>query len=152
LDLEQYKEYSPIFLSTTFALQYGLSFAATVALITHTALYHGKDLWARLFNSNSEPKDIHNKLIEKYPPVPVWWFMTLMACMMTIGLVTCLVWESQLPWWGYFLAIALAAFFLVLSLIVCRSISTADGATDSNWSNRCHICTFGPLQLSFSPE
>jgi hypothetical protein len=113
LDLEQYKSYSPVFLSTTFALQYGLSFAATIALVVHTGLYHGKDLWRRIRNQASEPKDIHNKLIEKYPPVPLWWFGILTAIMITIGFVTVLHWDTQLPWWGYVLSLAIAGFFLV---------------------------------------
>jgi hypothetical protein len=113
LDLQKYKDYSPLFLSTTFALQYGLSFAATIALVVHTALYHGPDLWKRIRNSKSEPKDIHMKLIEKYPPVPEWWFTILLAIMVTIGFVVVLKWDTQLPWWGYVLALAIAAFFLV---------------------------------------
>jgi hypothetical protein len=116
LNLAKYKEYSPIFLSTTFALQYGLSFAATIALVTHTSLYHGKDIWKRIRNTNPEPKDIHNKLIDKYPEVPLWWFSVLLAIMVAIGFVTVLVWDTQLPWWGYVLALAIAAFFLVGSL------------------------------------
>jgi hypothetical protein len=113
LDLDAYKAYSPIYLSTTFALQYGLSFAATIALVVHTALYHGKDLWKRLTDSKSEPKDIHYKLIEKYPQVPNWWYHILSAIMITIGFICVLHWPTQLPWWGYILAIAIAAFFLV---------------------------------------
>jgi hypothetical protein len=34
-DEESYKHYSPLFLSTTFALSYGLSFASITATITH---------------------------------------------------------------------------------------------------------------------
>jgi hypothetical protein len=37
-DLESYEAYSPLFLSTTFAISYGLSFASITATITH-ALY-----------------------------------------------------------------------------------------------------------------
>jgi hypothetical protein len=34
-DEESYKAYSPLFLSTTFAISYGLSFASITATITH---------------------------------------------------------------------------------------------------------------------
>src|ERR1700712_406192 len=81
LDLQKYKEYSPVMLSTTFALQYGLSFAATIALIIHTGLYHGKDLWKKITKGSSEPKDVFQRMYEKYPPVPQWWFGILMAIM-----------------------------------------------------------------------
>jgi OPT family oligopeptide transporter len=113
LNLQKYKEYSPIFLSTTFILQYGLSFAATTALITHTALYHGRDLWKRLRHSSEMPKDIHQRIYEKYPIVPLWWYLILFVIMIVIGFITMLHWPTQLPWWGYILAIAIAGFFLV---------------------------------------
>jgi hypothetical protein len=113
LDLQKYKEYSPVMLSTTFALQYGLSFAATIALIIHTGLYHGKDLWKKITKGNSEPKDVFQRMYEKYPPVPQWWFGILMAVMVAVGFVCVLHWPTQLPWWGYVLALVIAAFFLV---------------------------------------
>ena len=139
LNLQKYKDYSPIFLSTTFALQYGLSFAATIALITHTALYHGKDLWKRTRNTNPEPKDIHGKLIDKYPEVPLWWFSILLVIMVAMGFATVLVWDTQLPWWGYVLALAIASFFLVRykSIIIC---AVANGIQDSGGTDRCDIC------------
>jgi Cu/Ag efflux pump CusA len=45
LDLAEYKSYSPLFLSTTFAMSYGLSFAAIASLIVYTYLNHGKQIW-----------------------------------------------------------------------------------------------------------
>ena len=36
LDEEAYRAYSPLFLSTTFAISYGLSFAAITALVVYT--------------------------------------------------------------------------------------------------------------------
>ena len=38
------QEYSPLFLSTTFSLSYGLSFAAIAAVIFHTILFHGQEI------------------------------------------------------------------------------------------------------------
>ncbi|KMU74391.1 small oligopeptide transporter [Coccidioides immitis RMSCC 3703] len=43
-DIEKYKSYSPLFLAPTFALNYGLSFAALTAVLVHIALYHGKEI------------------------------------------------------------------------------------------------------------
>ena len=40
-DLEKYKAYSPLFLAPTFALNYGLSFAALTASVVHTILHRG---------------------------------------------------------------------------------------------------------------
>ena len=47
LDEAKYKAYSPLFLSTTFALSYGLSFAGITATITHTFLYFRKQIWVQ---------------------------------------------------------------------------------------------------------
>ena len=59
LDLDAYHAYSPLFLSTTFALTYGLSFAAISAVIVQTALFHGPDLWKRVRNIRNDDEDVH---------------------------------------------------------------------------------------------
>jgi hypothetical protein len=47
-DEEKYKAYSPIFLAPTFALNYGLSFAALMAAVVHTTLFHRKEIVIRM--------------------------------------------------------------------------------------------------------
>jgi hypothetical protein len=85
-DQQKYNDYSPIYLSTTFALQYGLSFAAIVATLVHAGLWHGEEIWARSKGSQKEPKDIHEKLYEKYPQVPWWWFAGMFTVFTAIGM------------------------------------------------------------------
>ena len=49
-DKEAYENYSRVFLPITYVLSYALQFAALTALISHTALWHGKDIigqWRR---------------------------------------------------------------------------------------------------------
>ncbi|KAF2687409.1 OPT-domain-containing protein [Lentithecium fluviatile CBS 122367] len=49
-DKEAYDNYSRVFLPITYVLSYALQFAALTALISHTALWHGKDIirqWRR---------------------------------------------------------------------------------------------------------
>ncbi|KAF3916392.1 hypothetical protein ABW21_db0206769 [Orbilia brochopaga] len=46
-DEEGYKHYSKVFLPITYVLSYALQFAAMTALVTHTAIWHGKDIWAQ---------------------------------------------------------------------------------------------------------
>lgn len=72
-----YREYSPLFISTTFAISYGLSFAAIASLIVYTYLHHGKMIWSQWKNSKNEDDDIHMKLMRKYPEAPTWWYMSL---------------------------------------------------------------------------
>jgi len=64
-DEEAYHRYSRVFLPITYVLSYALQFAALTALISHTALWHGKDIvrqwrrsWAEIRSSkgsNYEP-------------------------------------------------------------------------------------------------
>lgn len=44
-DREAYQNYSRVFLPITYVLSYGLQFAALASLLTHTACWHGKDIW-----------------------------------------------------------------------------------------------------------
>ena len=71
---EKYEAYSPLFLPTTFAISYGLSFASITATLTHTFLYYRKQIWTQARRSIAEQPDIHARLMSKYPQVPEWWY------------------------------------------------------------------------------
>lgn len=40
-----YHNYSRVFLPITYVLSYGVQFAALTALVSHTACWHGRDIW-----------------------------------------------------------------------------------------------------------
>lgn len=44
-DREAYQSYSRVFLPVTYMLSYGVQFAGLAALLTHTACWHGQDIW-----------------------------------------------------------------------------------------------------------
>ena len=118
LDLAKYNKYSPLFLSTTFALTYGLSFAAIAAVIVQTALFHGPDLWKRLMNVRKDEEDVHLRMMRKYKDVPQWWYGTMFLSMVAIGLGTCLGYPTNMNWWGYFLSIIIAiVWFIPIGII-----------------------------------
>ncbi|KAG9803257.1 hypothetical protein KCU63_g24292, partial [Aureobasidium melanogenum] len=73
LDLKKYEEYSPLFLSTTFALCYGLSFAAISAVVVHTVLFHGKFILDRWRRSRDDMRDVHQEMMDKMS----WWALIL---------------------------------------------------------------------------
>lgn len=73
-DAEAYANYSPLFLSTTFALSYGLSFASIAATIVHAFLHFRKQIWTQSRKSLSEQPDIHARLMSRYKQVPEWWY------------------------------------------------------------------------------
>lgn len=112
LDEQAYKTYSPLFLSTTFALSYGLSFAAITALIVHTYLYHGKELMGRIrMWKVPEAEDIHMKLMTKYKEVPEWWYLGFFVGMIILSLITITVYPTEFVWWAFLLAIGISTFF-----------------------------------------
>lgn len=113
LDLAKYKEYSPIFLSTTFTMAYGLSFAGIIAMITHAALFHSKEIWIRWRDKNHTLDDIHAKMMRKYPQVPHWWFMCVFIPMFALTFVAAYNWDTGMPWWSVIIAILIAVVWLI---------------------------------------
>lgn len=69
-----YKEYSPLYLPTQFALAYGLSFAAVSAVIIHVVLYHGKEIWNQFKMARHQEDDVHMRLMKKYRDAEDWWY------------------------------------------------------------------------------
>ncbi|GJE84381.1 OPT oligopeptide transporter protein [Phanerochaete sordida] len=121
-DIEKYKTYSPLFLSTTFALSYGLSFASVTATIMHTFLYYRKQIWVQARRSMSEQPDIHARLMSKYPQVPEWWYVIIFAAMFVFGVVTIEVWNTEMPVWAFILALCIA-FFYILPIGIIQAVT-----------------------------
>ncbi|KAI6783852.1 Sexual differentiation process protein-like protein [Emericellopsis cladophorae] len=118
LDEAAYKNYSPLFISTTFAMSYGLSFAAISSLIVYTYLHNRKQIWKQYRNSTTESPDIHMKLMQKYKEAPTWWYMSLFGLMLLLGFVTVLAYPTNLTWWAFLLAVAISfGFSLPIGII-----------------------------------
>jgi OPT family small oligopeptide transporter len=113
LNIEAYKAYSPVFLSTNFALCYGISFATIAAVLVHTALYNGKEVWARYKLARNQDADVHMKLMKKYPDSKDWWYGVFYVIMFALSLVTCLVWDTHFTWWAFIISMLLPLIFLI---------------------------------------
>ncbi|RYO77298.1 hypothetical protein DL766_000226 [Monosporascus sp. MC13-8B] len=111
LDEDAYKSYSPLFISTTFALSYGLSFAAISSLVVYTYLHHRKTIWAQYQNSTNEKPDIHMKLMRKYIEAPTSWYMSLFGVVLLLGFIAVLGYPTNLTWWAFLLAVAISFVF-----------------------------------------
>lgn len=105
LDLKAYEAYSPLFLSTTFALSYGLSFASITAIIMHTILYFRKQIWVQARKSLNEQPDIHARLMSRYKYVPEWWYAIIFLSMFAVGIIAIEVWPTEMPVWAFVLAL-----------------------------------------------
>ncbi|RWR84898.1 oligopeptide transporter 1-like protein [Cinnamomum micranthum f. kanehirae] len=112
---EAYDNYSKINLSIFFVFTYGLSFATLAATITHVAIFHGRTIWTQTMSSYKRKyEDIHTRMMKKnYPIVPQWWFYIILVVVSGLALLTCEGFgkQVQLPYWGLFLAAAIALFF-----------------------------------------
>ncbi|EGX97151.1 small oligopeptide transporter, OPT family [Cordyceps militaris CM01] len=118
LDVQAYTAYSPLFISTTFAIAYGLSFASISALLVHTWIHSRKTIWKQYRNSTTEKPDIHMKLMRKYPEAPDWWYLSLFLVMLGIGLYTVVAYPTNFAWWAFLLAIFISyAFSLPIGII-----------------------------------
>jgi hypothetical protein len=76
-NLQAYQAYSPLFISASFAITYGLAFASTTATATHVLLYYHEHIRTYARRSLSVQPDIHARLMSVYKEVPDWWYLVL---------------------------------------------------------------------------
>ncbi|KAL5066076.1 hypothetical protein RYX36_027813 [Vicia faba] len=115
LDLEAYQRQGPLYLSTMFAMSYGIGFACLSATLVHVLLFHGSDI-LQLSKSVFQGKkiDIHTKIMRKnYKQVTEWWFLCILLFSITAATFVCEYYNDQLqlPWWGVMLACVVAVSF-----------------------------------------
>ncbi|KNA19700.1 hypothetical protein SOVF_058850 [Spinacia oleracea] len=115
LDKAAYARNGPLYLSTFFAVTYGLGFATLSATIVHVFIFNGREIWGQVKGAFGESKkvDIHTKMMKSYKQVPNWWFYVILVSTIALTVFTCEYYKEslQLPWWGVLLACAIAFFF-----------------------------------------
>ena len=127
LDVDAYKAYSPLFISVTFAMSYGLSFGAISSTLTHIFLYYRKQIRDQARRSLAEQPDVHARLMSVYKEVPNWWYLAIFctsfreresACSCTeafavttfgFGVAVIEIWHSEFPVWAFILALIVGA-------------------------------------------
>lgn len=122
LDEAAYKAYSPLFLSTTFAISYGLSFAAIASLIVYTYLHQSATIWRQYQNSTHEKPDIHMRLMQRYKEAPNWWYLSLFVLVLALGFITILAYPTNLTWWAFLLAV-LISFGFALPIGIIQAVT-----------------------------
>ncbi|TGJ80573.1 hypothetical protein E0Z10_g8179 [Xylaria hypoxylon] len=111
LDEGAYQSYSPLFIRLVILCSYGLSFAAITALVVHTFIHYSGTIWAQYRNSTHEKPDIHMKLMRKYKEAPLWWYTSLFLIVLALSLIAVLFYPTNLKWWAFLLAVAIAFLF-----------------------------------------
>jgi len=110
---EAYNSYSPLFLSTTFAVSYGLSFASITATLTHAFLYFRKQIWTQSRRAMHEQPDIHARLMSRYAQVPQWWYIAVFLSMFAFGVISIEVWDTKFPVQYFILALVISFFYVI---------------------------------------
>eukprot|EP00262_Sarcandra_glabra_P009240 TRINITY_DN2332_c0_g1_i4.p1 TRINITY_DN2332_c0_g1~~TRINITY_DN2332_c0_g1_i4.p1 ORF type:complete len:757 (-),score=30.15 TRINITY_DN2332_c0_g1_i4:327-2597(-) len=130
LDLNAYKENGPLYISTFFAVTYGVGFASLTATVVHVLLFHGGEIWQLTKSAFKEKQmDVHTKLMGKYKQVPEWWFLIILVLNITATIFACQYYNSQLqlPYWGVLLACAIAIFFTLPVGIITATTNQTPG-------------------------
>lgn len=123
---EGYKNYLPLFLSTTFAISYGLSFASILATIMHTCLFHGREIWEQ-FRMKEKP-DVHMRLMrQNYKDVPEWWFLIVFLIFFGLSIATVRAWPTGMPVYSLVLALLIAIVFLLPVAVIYSRTNIAVG-------------------------
>ncbi|KAK3386112.1 OPT oligopeptide transporter protein-domain-containing protein [Podospora didyma] len=128
-DPAKYGSYSPAYLGAGNITVYMFFFAVYPATIVYVMLNHRhevllgfKNLWNTIRNkdpSEAQYKDIHNRLMSKYPEVPEWWFTILLVIAVGCGLWGILGWETYTTPGVIFYGLLLCIVFVVPIGIVC---------------------------------
>ncbi|KAJ6486438.1 OPT oligopeptide transporter protein-domain-containing protein [Mycena vitilis] len=112
-DPELYAAYSPLFMTAALCMAYFVSFASFGAIFTHTFLWFGRDIVRRFRSSLKDERDVHSRLMQRYPEVPAWWYIMVGVLSTIFIFIAIEIFPTRLPIW----AAALALFIAIIAAI-----------------------------------
>ncbi|KAG8632780.1 oligopeptide transporter 2 [Manihot esculenta] len=129
IDLPTYQKEGHLYLSTFFALTYGIGFAAIVSTLVHVALFNGKEIFKQFRASYEGKEDIHTRLVKKYKGIPNWWFYLTLLFSLVLSLFLCIFMKDQIqmPWWGLIFAVGIALTFTLPISIITATTNQSPG-------------------------
>ena len=123
LDVEKYKKYSPPFYSCTGIFLQGSWFAWMTMLVCYVTIRYWKNLrraykgiWRSLRHTESVytgHDDAFTRMMRKYPEVPEWWFLAMLAISFACGVAALEAWPTQTPWWALLIVLGISMIILV---------------------------------------
>jgi hypothetical protein len=63
--------------------------------------------------ADAKDLDPHYRVMLKYPDASNWWYFIVLVISVVIGLVVIYKADSTLPWWGFFISMALGAISIL---------------------------------------
>ncbi|KAL0080556.1 OPT family small oligopeptide transporter [Phycomyces blakesleeanus] len=117
INLTALEEVGRPYYSALYAIHYIFINLGVTAMVSHVVLFHGaeiKQIALSIFKRRKfKGDDIHNRLMSAYKEVPAWWYYAIFVLGIGLNIGIGYANKSQLPWWGFLLAILLST---VLSL------------------------------------
>ncbi|WVQ97983.1 OPT family small oligopeptide transporter [Kwoniella sp. CBS 9459] len=131
LDVDAFRAYSPLYFGAGYNVLLAGSFALYTAVLTHAMVNHlpqlkngfrqGLRKLTELLHESSSSKrapdrpdcDVHFSLMSRYKEVPQWWFTSVMAVSVSMGIVMCQCFETTMPIWGIFCCLAMSLLFMI---------------------------------------
>lgn len=118
LKVKNYEDYSPVYLATTRIFSFGLTLAASTALIVQMLLFESSKF---LSGFKSQTADIHALLMRNYSSVPFWWHSVIFLVALGIAYVCTFAFETGVP--AYY---PVLSFVLVLIWVIPITAVTAN--------------------------
>ncbi|WWC67840.1 OPT family small oligopeptide transporter [Kwoniella pini CBS 10737] len=137
LDVEAYRQYSPLYFGAGYNVVIIAYFASYTAILTYAALNHWSDIkkgfnmgvhrFKSLINRNPKPEgfvhdqpdyDIHYALMTRYKEVPQWWFLVVLVFSLVLGIIMCETYDTTMPVWGIFCCLAMVVVFVIPTGII----------------------------------
>ncbi|KAJ7624592.1 OPT-domain-containing protein [Roridomyces roridus] len=118
-DKALYEDYSPAYLAAGNILLYGVFFAVYTATITHTILYHRREISHGLKSLISRKKtseihkDVHVRLMMSYQEVPEWQYLIVLVLAIALGAVGIGIYPTETSPAVVLYGVFLAAIFVV---------------------------------------
>ncbi|KAF8649748.1 hypothetical protein AX16_005518 [Volvariella volvacea WC 439] len=125
---ELYREYSPVFMSPTLLMAYGVAFACFSSVFVHTFLWFRRDIMRRFRSSLKDERDVHSRLMQFYPEVPMWWYIAVGVIAFVFLAVGIEIHPTHLPIWAALLAFVLSAI-LAIPIAMLQAITNQTVAT-----------------------
>lgn len=114
-----YEAYSPVYITATLAISYGLGFASFTALFVHSFLWYRRDIVRRFRRTFKDERDIHSRLMRAYPEVPHLWYGALGLISFIFIIIAIEIVPTELPIWGACLATLLSfTFALPIGILI----------------------------------
>ncbi|KAJ1019626.1 hypothetical protein NDA18_006103 [Ustilago nuda] len=112
-DASGYNAYSEQYFSVTYAISFALSFASITAIIVHVGLFHGKQIYRQFTTSVNDERDVHARLMQRYPEVPKLWYAILFVICFAMGVGCTAGYETDFPVWAFVISLIIGAFFML---------------------------------------